>query len=174
VTTASTPAQVESGQALPLAAPIPVDAATPTEEAAPAQLASSRTDSSAVIRSSAQSNPQLRGGVSSGGRPLAPSGSNSGYVSLRRSNGDSNYEEKRLTQAIDAGGNNGRDLAGLYQQRALLLLNQGDSERAIPDFQKAIELYSAMIQNHDRTKEAQDGLRSSKNGLKIASKTQVF
>jgi hypothetical protein len=172
VTAVSTPAQIAPVAAQP-AAQTPADAGASTGEATVPQMASSRATSSPVIRSSAQSNPQLRGGVSTGGRPLAPGG-NGGYVSLRRSSGDSDYEEKRLTQAIDAGGNNGRDLAGLYQQRALLFLNQGDNDRAIPDFQKAIELYSSMIQGHDRVKEAQDGLQSSKNGLKIASKTQVF
>jgi hypothetical protein len=172
VAVASTPALAETIAAQPAAKQAGVDAeqpgATDSTPNSPVKVASNP-----VIRAAAQSNPQLRD-ASTGGRPLAPGSGNGGYVSLRRSNGDSDYEEKRLTQAIEAGGSNGRDLAGLYQQRALLYLNHGDSDRATPDFQKAIELYSAMIQRHDRVKEAQDGLQSSKNGLKIASKTQVF
>jgi len=153
---------------------VPVTNAADSNVSSDSADISEQTSSEPKIVATDSSSPSDSGTVSwrSTAR-IAPKAS-SAFTSVRVSSDDSQHEIERMSLALDAGGNNGRDTAELYQQRALIYLNQSDYEHATEDFMHAIDAFKIRIQTGDRTAAAKAGLIEAQKGLKQASHTFVY
>ncbi len=79
--------------------------------------------------------------------------------------GQTDQAINNLTGAINA---TGSDAGYLYQQRAMLLMQRGDSARASDDFQASINAYQDQLNRGENVAAAQAGLRAARSGLAVA------